>query len=245
MLIALLLGLMGSLGHCVGMCSGIVLLLSRRGALTGWRLVLVHLGRISTYALLGLGAGLVGQTAVGHHHMAHTAPAVPPGLQQMQGVLALVMAAMAVYLAMALMGWARSPELFLVGVTRRWGRAMQRLTAPTGDRQARPIPPPAAVALGLAWGFLPCGLVMTALLTAAAAGTPTMGALSMLAFGVGTWPALLGADWLARRGFSRARPWPRQAAALVVLLFSTQMALRALAAWGWVSHLHLGNVMVW
>ncbi|HBY95244.1 MAG TPA: hypothetical protein DEP84_15050, partial [Chloroflexi bacterium] len=65
MLLAFLLGLAGSLGHCVGMCSGIVLLLNRRGRVTGGRLVLAHLGRITTYSLLGLGAGLLGEAAVG------------------------------------------------------------------------------------------------------------------------------------------------------------------------------------
>jgi hypothetical protein len=34
-------------------------------------------------------------------------------------------------------------------------------------------------------------------------------------------------------------------AALVVLLFGTQMALRGLAAWGWVNHLRLGEIVVW
>jgi sulfite exporter TauE/SafE len=48
------------------------------------------------------------------------------------------------------------------------------------------------VALGLAWGFLPCGLVYTILLTAASTGQFAQGALVMFAFGVGTLPALLG-----------------------------------------------------
>jgi hypothetical protein len=142
-------------------------------------------------------------------------------------------------MALALLGRARSPEIYLAPLTQRWGRAMRR----------RPVQParglPALYTAGLLWGLLPCGLVLTALLAAFAAGTLWSGALTMLAFGLGTWPALLGVGWLARRGLPRTSPWPRQAAALIVLLFGVQMALRGLAAWGWVSHLSVGGMMVW
>jgi sulfite exporter TauE/SafE len=46
--------------------------------------------------------------------------------------------------------------------------------------------------LGLCWGFLPCGLVYTILLTAASTGRPLTGAVTMLSFGAGTLPAMLG-----------------------------------------------------
>ncbi len=218
---------MGSLGHCVGMCGGVVVLLSRRGVTSGGRLWLAHLGRITTYGLLGLGAGVLGQVL----------GLAFPGLRQLQGALALAVAGVAVYLALALVGRAPSPEIYLAGLTRRWGRAMQRLTA-LGSQQP-------AVVLGLLWGLLPCGLVLTALLTAAVAGSPWRGALTMLAFGLGTLPALLGVGWVSRRGLPQAVPWPRQVAALAVLLFGTQMALRGLAAWGWVDHFRMGGLMLW
>lgn len=227
MLVALSLGLMGSLGHCVGMCSGITLLLSRRGTASGWRLLLIHLGRTVTYGLLGLTAGALGRTV----------ELALPGVRQWQGALALTAAGTAIYLALALVGWVPSPEIYFAGLTRRWGRVFQRLTAASGQQSA--------IMLSLAWGLLPCGLVLTALLPAAVTGSPWRGALTMLAFGIGTWPALLGVGWMARQGFPRALPWSRQIAALVVLLFGTQMAMRGLAAWGWVSHLHVGSVMIW
>jgi hypothetical protein len=227
MVLAFVLGLMGSLGHCVGMCGGVVVLLSRRGVTSGGRLWLAHLGRITTYGLLGLGAGVLGQVL----------GLAFPGLRQLQGALALAVAGVAVYLALALVGRAPSPEIYLAGLTRRWGRAMQRLTA-LGSQQP-------AVVLGLLWGLLPCGLVLTALLTAAVAGSPWRGALTMLAFGLGTLPALLGVGWVSRRGLPQAVPWPRQVAALAVLLFGTQMALRGLAAWGWVGHFRMGGLMLW
>ena len=50
---------------------------------------------------------------------------------------------------------------------------------------------PRALALGALWGWLPCGLVYSVLLTALAAGSATQGAFVMLAFGLGTLPNLL------------------------------------------------------
>ncbi|HRE18792.1 MAG TPA: sulfite exporter TauE/SafE family protein, partial [Rhodocyclaceae bacterium] len=53
--------------------------------------------------------------------------------------------------------------------------------------------------LGLLWGWLPCGLVYSALATALASGSATAGGLAMLAFGLGTLPNLLLAGLLAAR----------------------------------------------
>jgi len=234
-LFALLLGLMGSLGHCVGMCGPVVALFTHRAqgtAPTGTsplsgNTLLLHAGRVAMYATLGWVAGTLGGIA----------ETTFPGLRWAQGVLALAVAAMAVYMAVALLGRAPSPEVYLAGLTRRWSRVVQRLTAVDRRRST--------LLLGLLWGLLPCGLVMTALLAAAASSTPWGGALTMLAFGLGTWPALLALGWLTGRGIARTRLRTRQVAALVVFLFSTQMALRGLAAWGWVGHLQVGGVMLW
>jgi sulfite exporter TauE/SafE len=49
---------------------------------------------------------------------------------------------------------------------------------------------PGGFGYGLALGLLPCGLVYLALVGACAAGGPVMGAVFMVAFGVGTVPVL-------------------------------------------------------
>jgi sulfite exporter TauE/SafE len=252
-LAAFLLGLVGSLGHCVGMCSAVMLLIGRQGAVSRRRMLLVHLGRISAYALLGGLFGAFGYSigvgsphpshapgAADQHHAVGSAVSVAlPSLRLAQGVLALLAAGLASYLALALLGRVPSPEIYLARLTRRWGWAMRRASARLGSR------PLELYGAGLLWGLLPCGLVLTALLAAVAAGSPWRGALAMLAFGLGTWPALLGVGWLARRGLARPAGWPRQVGALLVLLIGAQMAFRGLAAWGWVGHLYLGNVMLW
>jgi sulfite exporter TauE/SafE len=220
------------------MCGSVLLLIGRGGGSTGRRMIVAHLGRVTSYALLGASAGTVG-SILGVGRSGPGAGAVLSGLNLAQGLLALAIAGLALYMALALLGRARSPEVYLARLTRYWGRAMRRLpVAPGGG-------PRALYAVGLLWGLLPCGLVLTALLTAFAAGAPWFGALTMLAFGLGTCPALLGVGWLAWHGLPRTSPWPRQAAALVVLLFGVQMALRGLAAWGWVSHLSIAGAMVW
>ena len=261
MIAAFLLGLTGSLGHCVGMCSGVALLLGRQIGSQSWRWLLVHLGRITTYGLLGGAAGALGFFIAqsGDHGSArdmampgHGSTLVIPGLSRWQGVLAAVTAVLAFYMTLALIGRAPSPELLFVRLTRRWGRVMRRFAVKPSGSTAEPGFL-SVFLLGMLWGLLPCGLVLAALLTATAAGSPFQGALTMLVFGLGTWPVNVSVGLLGQRrkgsggylGKIRSLPHLRYAAAVVLLLFSAQMGLRGLAAWGWVEHLHLGGVTLW
>ncbi len=226
MLLAFLLGLTGSLAHCVGMCSAVTLLLKRHPAMQPGRAVWVfaHGGRLTTYAALGALAALFGQAAA----------TLLMRTEIMQGVLALLLALAAFFFVMALMGWAPSPELAFPGLTRRWSSAMRGSLART-----RLTP----YALGLLWGLLPCGLVFAALFNAAVGAAPLIGAARMLAFGAGTLPALLAVQWLTRRGLQAH--WPRALAASTMALFGMQFAFRGLAALGVVEHLVFGGVMLW
>ncbi|MFN8401936.1 MAG: sulfite exporter TauE/SafE family protein [Anaerolineales bacterium] len=63
----------------------------------------------------------------------------------------------------------------------------------------------------LLWGLLPCGLVLTALVTAIAAKSAVFGALNMLIFGIATVPSLLAVKLLANK--SNSRIWSRGLAA--------------------------------
>jgi len=69
---------------------------------------------------------------------------------------------------------------------------------------------------GMTTGLLPCGLVYAALALPVALGTPLAGALAMLAFGLGTVPALATLS-LALRKVLRSGVWPRRALAAVIL----------------------------
>lgn len=198
-----LAGLLGGT-HCFGMCGGIVAALSA-GIAPGsrrWPLHLAYnLGRIASYTLAGAIAGVAGSAFLFSGSLA-------PRLGLMI-VANLMLVAMGAYLL-------GLPQLILplekVG-SRLWAR-IQPLS-----RRLLPIRSPAqAVGLGLVWGWLPCGLVYSALATALASGSVLGGAATMLAFGAGTLPNLLLAGLLAQqvRALMQARQ-VRAGAGLVVV----------------------------
>jgi len=183
-------GLLGA-AHCAGMCGGIVGALSLQSP-QGGRAILVHLaynlGRIGSYILAGLLAGLLGQAA--------------GNLLALQNVLYLVASLMLIAMGLYLLGLTQ----FLAPLE-RGGQALWRRIQPL-TRRFLPVRGIAqALPLGLLWGWLPCGLVYSALTTALVAGSAGKGALLMLAFGLGTLPNLLLAGLLLARfrRFAQAR----------------------------------------
>ena len=221
MIASLLLGLLGSLGHCVGMCSAIVILFDRQPIFQNklaW--VFAHVGRITTYTLLGLVFGFFGQTLWSFGNL--------------QAILSILFAIIAFYMASAFIGLTPSPELLFSGWIARWGKLIR------GYKPASFLSP---YLLGLLWGLLPCGLVLTALITAAASKSAILGAANMLVFGIATIPSLYAVKWLATKSISRL--WSRGLASLVMMLFGFQFAMRGFASLGIVDHFMLGSFMFW
>lgn len=172
-------GLLGG-GHCLGMCGGIMGALSlASGAGPRWlRLALYNAGRLAGYGLLGLLAGFAGAGFAGHWD---------PALRLVAGLLLILMG---LYLA----GWWRALVWLERGGALLWVRLQplsRKLLPLRSTWQALP--------LGFLWGFLPCGLVYTALAYAAAQGSAPLGGLTMLAFGLGTLPAVLAGGLLAEQ----------------------------------------------
>ena len=62
-----------------------------------------------------------------------------------------------------------------------------------------------AALFGMLWGWIPCGMVYAMLLSAMSAGSGAAGMLTMLAFGIGTLPAMIAAGWAA----GGIRQWTR------------------------------------
>lgn len=221
MLASLLLGVLGSFGHCVGMCSAVVILFNRQPVFqhdVAW--FLAHAGRITTYALLGLVFGAFGQTLW--------------EFDGLQAALSIFIALLAFYMASAFIGLTPSPELLFSTLTQRWGRAIRAFN---GASRLSPF------LLGLLWGLLPCGLVLTALVTAMASANAINGVISMIVFGVATVPSLFAVRWLTARSMSRA--WPRGLASLVMMFFGFQFAMRGFASLGVVGHFMIGGMMFW
>ncbi|MFN4236100.1 MAG: sulfite exporter TauE/SafE family protein [Vogesella sp.] len=170
-----LTGLLGGV-HCLGMCGGIVTAISLTG--NGSRPLLLvgyNLGRLASYVLIG---ALLG--GLSHWGLAQTSY-LP--LQQSLFVLANML--------LILLG------LYLAGLSNMVGR-IEKLGVPLWQRlqplTRRFLPvrhPLHSIAVGAVWGWVPCGLVYTASLSALASQSAADGALVMLSFGLGTLPNLL------------------------------------------------------
>lgn len=217
---AFLAGLFGGV-HCVGMCGGIVGALAvglppmsrQRLEIRTAYLLAYNLGRITTYAIAGAIVGWSGNLAGGL-------------LEEYQAwvilrfVAALFMIAIGLYLG----GW-------WYGLTRveQLGNAIWQRIRPLGQRLLPVNHPAKALALGLLWGWLPCGLVYSMLIWALAAGGWREGALFLTAFGLGTLPTLLavGFAW-AMVGDALRLPRARRLAGAMVVIFGVVTLLATL-----------------
>lgn len=227
-------GLLMSVGHCLGMCGPIVGAFAVAQKASGrsrpsilFSTALYHAGRVSTYMLIGALLGLIG-----------SATDLLSGAAIAKGVLSAVVGLLMILLAFGLLGWLP---------TQRWldsiplGRSASNAVAALLRTRKRA----GHFALGLANGFLPCGPVAVAALTAAAAGTPLKGALAMAAYGLGTIPALMALGFGAGFLETGARTRLYRLGAVLVLLIGFQLGLRGLHAFGIVGPMRLGPVVVW
>lgn len=184
------LGFAGSL-HCVAMCGGFLTLALTSGqqtqnadylSLVLTRFCLLSFGRIVSYALAGLIVGGVGwgllQTVQ---------------LQNGHWVLRILTA--------ILLGTIGALQLGLIaaGAGAQIARVFMPISMALNGLIAR-LPgagPVGQVVAGLAWGWLPCGLVYSGLAHAMLAGSFAGGGAAMAGFGVGTVPALLALAFAA------------------------------------------------
>lgn len=203
----LLLGLLGSVAHCVGMCSPFALIVSRRyGRPDGRHASLAAQlwytgGRVATYAALGAIAGALG------------------GLVQVAGALLGLQRTAAIVAGAVLVVWAGvslMPFAPRSAASGAWfGRIARRLPA-------HPL------AFGLLLGLLPCGLLYSALVASVARGGAIDGATALVAFGVGTAPALLGVS-LADALLVRQRAFVNRLSQVFVLVMGVWYLWRGIA----------------
>lgn len=181
-LVAFSLGLASTL-HCVGMCGGIM------GALTfglpvevrndkSRQLVYIatyNFGRITSYTLAGVIAGLISATLV-------STLSIENGHLILRALASTVLIAFGLHLA-GLFPKMQMLESMGAIVWRR----LQPLT-----KNFFPVRTLwRAFGFGLVWGWLPCGLVYSALLWASSSGDPVSGGIYMFAFGLGTLPGVI------------------------------------------------------
>jgi len=223
---AMIVGLLGGV-HCIGMCGGIVGALSfglPESVRSEPRKVLpfiaaYNIGRILSYTAAGAIMGGAGRL------LADAPLAAVHGPQLvLQLAAGLFMCALGLYLA----GWWSGLQ-----VLERGGAVLWRRIEPLGRRLFPVRRVPHALLLGLLWGWLPCGLVYSALTWSLASGSVGRGALLMLGFGLGTLPLLTVMGLSAARLTAFVRhPAVRRVAGTAVAfygLYTVFLALRAMA----------------
>jgi sulfite exporter TauE/SafE len=170
-------GFLGS-AHCFGMCGGISGLFAVNASVASLRAqfpkaIAYNLGRILTYAIIGAAVAVLGKSAVA------SIPALMAPIRLASGALIIFVGLQLAF------GWRILTPLENAGA-RLWKRI-----APAAKGLVPVNTVPQALGLGLIWGWLPCGLVYSVLLLAATTAEPAGGGLVMIAFGLGTMPAMV------------------------------------------------------
>jgi sulfite exporter TauE/SafE len=166
-----------------------------------FRQVVAHAGRIASYVALGAVFGAAGGAALGASWLP-----VQRGLYLAANALLLLLA----------VGVARGVSPF--AWFERAGLALYAKLLPAARPLARDGSAASRFALGVLWGFTPCGLVYGVVPVAMLSGSMVDGALVMLLFGLGTLPNLLAAGVAAQRLVAlRRAPWIRRTAGVLIV----------------------------
>lgn len=175
---------LGSFGHCIGMCGGIVLAYSTikidpQSSKVSQSVVhlLYSFGRVFTYTLLGAIFGALGGVVT----FSNTA----------NGIL-LLLAGIAMILAgLSLMGKIKFLTLIehSFSSSSTYKNIFKRILHSKSNTSF--------FTLGMLNGLLPCGFVYFFAITAASTANPLYGALVMMVFGLSTIPAMFGLGFLA------------------------------------------------
>ncbi len=208
--LAFTVGLFSTL-HCIGMCGGIMGALSfglpaslrQSSARFSLFLLAYNGGRVISYAIAGALLGWIGEALFG-------VLGAGQGHRLLQWFAALFLVLIGLHIA----GWL--PRLAQV---ERVGVPLWRHLEPLARRLMPVQTIPKALLYGAVWGWLPCGLVYTMLLSTAAKVGPVNGALYMAAFGLGTLPAVVATGLLAGRLYRFAgNPYMKSVVGLCIIL---------------------------
>jgi len=170
--------------HCLGMCGSIIgsLTLSlKREIRENKRLLLpfvasYNTGRVLSYSMAGMLAGF-----------AENVLTIPFGEGHGHRILQILSAIVMLGAGLHIGGW--FPRFAYI---EKFGNVVWRRIEPYGRRLVPVETLPRAFVFGMVWGWLPCGLVYTALALAATTGDVFRSTFTMLAFGLGTMPAVMG-----------------------------------------------------
>ncbi len=174
---AFVTGLLGS-AHCFGMCAGISGLFAVNANVQALKVqvpkaIAYNVGRVLTYAILGVIVALLGKGAV------DSIPALGPPVRLASRILIILIGLQVAF------NWR------ILGPLETAGAKIWQRIAPAAKGLVPVETMPQALGLGLIWGWLPCGLVYSVLLLAATTTDAAAGGMVMIAFGIGTMPAMI------------------------------------------------------
>jgi hypothetical protein len=189
------LGFLGSFGHCLGMCGPLTAAfsLSVRSTqpsrkVSPWRQqlmfnLLLNLGRVLSYALVGAAIGTLGSVLIAGGQLAGIDSALRQGITIFTGLLL-------VWFGLAQINPQLLPRIPILHplMQGHLHDRLNRLMATFSESKQWWTP----ALLGMIWGLIPCGFLYAAQIKAAETGSPYLGAATMLAFGIGTMPMMLG-----------------------------------------------------
>ncbi len=220
-LVAFTMGLFSSM-HCIGMCGSIIgtLTLSLSPEIRNNRSRLLpfvfnyNIGRITSYTIAGALAGVI-----------ETLITLPMGEINGHRLLQLLSAAIMASAGLYIAGW--FPRFAYI---EKIGLGFWKKIEPFGRKLIPVKNRSQAYLFGMVWGWLPCGLVYSALALAATAGGIRQSALTMLFFGLGTLPAVMGVGIMTSL-LARLSRMPRFKQAIGLFM----IALALLAALPWLN----------
>lgn len=205
LLLITILGFLGSFGHCFGMCGPLTVAFSLSHQKTTpqkaspgrtltlnkpstWQQqlqfhLLLNLGRMLSYALVGAGIGALGSVLLEGGQLAGIG-------SDFRRVMAIITGVMLIWFGLGQVAPGLLPGLPILhpllkgSLHNRLSGGMVKLSL----QNSRWTP----MLLGMTWGLMPCGFLYAAQIKAAETGNLWMGTATMLAFGLGTLPTMLG-----------------------------------------------------
>jgi len=183
----LVLGFLGSFGHCAGMCSPIAMafsLNSQPSTANIWQQVkfhgLLNLGRLLSYGLTGLGIGAIASVLVAGGQLAGIDSSMRRGIAIATGLMLIGFGSSQLGIKFAVFK--------NIGITRAIHKTLSQWMQQLAQLPRSWTP----LLLGITWGLMPCGFLYAAQIKAAETANPWVGGAIMLAFGLGTMPIMLG-----------------------------------------------------
>ncbi len=210
------LGFLGSFGHCASMCGPVSVALGLSGdlaasapprqkplerskdaeataggspssSLVSWQFhLLLNLGRLLSYALVGAAIGGLGAALLSGGQLAGVG-------SELRRWMTLVTGGMLIWLGLLQIAPGLLPGLPIAKLAQQQHERLSRLMVDLSLQERAWTP----LLLGLCWGMIPCGFLYTAQIRAAETGSWWLGSLLMLAFGLGTAPIMVGMGWMA------------------------------------------------